>query len=508
MEIECSKCHKKFYASREDISVCPKCLGSEFTAPAPKLNEEEHAALVAEYKSSIKRQAARAESMGGIYSSGHAFDVAGTMRLLFGLAIFAVCALLFILSDKDGAVTFLVNEDIESQRLFSMIFCVVSAGLVATASVYYKKTVIVLAIIILVMGWTMPNMLEFAMEEAKKAEAELKAQHQSDAEIRIPGEDTTGPVLTDADLQVFYSLRSISNRVTHYAVFIDNQDRRARDIVRDALTRLLQAEYTRAHTRANGALYVVTNVSGARQNISHLLSRLGIVTYAAPSKGVYEVRFDADKANLVSKYSPDVLTSPMNPSYVMANLNEMKCLDPMRVRMSARSLANSNVQILRGEIRETLLQVLGDPWLTEPDTYSELIEALVVYSLPSDEAAAKHCFKYFEARRALKREVSPDVTRYLILQAPDAMVTPVVDMWCENPVAYGDLLKLLGYRVQLPLIHRLQETTDIRVAGGILKYLEAHGTREALPAVESFMEHPDSIIRHTARSAYNALQNR
>ena len=463
--------------------------------------------MIAEYKSSIKRQTARAETMGGIYATGHAFNIAGTMRLILGLAIFAVCALIFILSDKDGAVTFLINEDIESQRLFSMIFCVVSAGLVATASVYYKKTVIALAFIILVLGWTMPIMLAYAMEEAKKAEAELKAQHQP-VETRIPGEDTTGPVLTDADLQVFYSLRSISNRVTHYAVFIDNQDRRARDIVRDALTRLLQAEYTRAHTRANGALYVVTNVSGARQNISHILSRLGTVTYAAPSKGVYEIRFDADKANLVSKYSPDVLSSPMNPSYVTANVSELQCLDPMRVRMSARSLANSNVQVLRGEVRETLLHVLDDPWLTEPDTYSELIEALVVYSLPSDEAAAKHCFRYFEARRALKREVSPEVTRYLILQAPDAMVKPVVNMWCENPVAYGDLLKLLGYRVQQPLINRLQETTDIRLAGGILKYLETNGTREALSAVEPFMEHSDSIIRHTARSAYNALQNR
>lgn len=507
MEIECSKCHRKFYATKEDISVCPECLKTEFSAPAPRLNEEEHAALIAEYKSSLKRQTARAETMGGIYATGHAFNIAGTIRLLLGLAIFAVCAVIFIMSDKDGGITFLVKEDIESQRLFSMIFCVVSAGLVATASVYYKKTVYSLSFIILVMGWIMPNILAYSMQQAAKAEAEMKAQHQT-AEIKSSGEDTTGPVLTDADLQVFYSLRSISNRVTHYAVFLDNQDRRARDIVRDALTRLLQAEYTRAHTRANGALYVVTNVSGARQNISHILSRLGTVTYAAPSKGVYEIRFDADKANLVSKYSPDVLSSPMNPSYVTANLSEMKCLDPMRVRMSARSLANSNVQILRGEIRETLLQVLGDPWLTEPDTYSELVEALVVYSLPSDKEAAEHCFRYFEVRRALKREVSPVVTRYLILQAPDAMVKPVVDMWCENPVAYGDMLKLLGYRVQKPLIERLQATSDIRLAGGILKYLEAHGTREALPAVEPFMEHSDSIIRHSARSTYNALQSR
>ncbi len=507
MEIECSKCHRKFNATKEDITVCPECLRNEFAATAPRLNDEEHAALVAEYKSSMKRQSARAETMGGVYASGHAFNVAGTLRLSLGLLIFAVCALIFIASDKEEGITFLANEDIESQRLFSMIFCVVSAGLVATASVYFKKTVYVMAGVILVLGWVMPNILEYALNEAERRASEIKAQQQM-ADVQVSADNVTGPILTDADLQVFYSLRSISNRVTHYAVFIDNQDRRARDIVRDALTRLLQSEYTRAHTRANGALYVVTNVSGARQNISPILSRFGTVTYAAPSKGVYEVRFDADKANLVSQYSPDVLSSPMNPSYVVANLNEMKCLDPMRVRMSARSLAHSNVRVLRGEIRSTLLQVLNDPWLTEPDTYSELIEAMVVYSIPDDKEATKHCLKYFEARRALKREVSPAVTRYLILQVPDLMVNPIVDLWCENPVAWAEMLNLLGYRVHAPLISRLQSTSDIRLAGAILKFLEVNGTRDAMPAVKPFMEHSDSIIRHSARSTYNALQSR
>lgn len=507
MEVECSKCHRKFVALKEGVTVCPDCLKDEFATSAPKLNEVERAALMAEYKASLKRQSARAENMGGMYASGNAFNVAGTLRLLLGLAIFGVCAFLFLISDKESGFTFLANEDIDSQRLFSMIFCVVSAGLVATASVYYKKTVYVIAFIIMVMGWIMPNMLQYALAQSAKAAAEIRAREQKVAAVDGEEEATTA-VMTDADLQVFTSLRTVSDRLVHYAVFIDNQDSRTRSLVRDAFTRLLQAEYTRAYTRANGALYVITNVSGSRKNISSLLSRLGTVTHAAPLKGVYEVRFDADKANLVSQYSPDVLSSPMNASYVSANLNELQCLDPMRVRMSARSLAGSDVKVLRGEIRNTLLKVLNDPWSSEPDTYAALIDALVVYSNRDDKEAAAQCFKYFDARRSLKREVSPNVTRFLILQSPDVMVKPVVEMWCENPIAWAEMLNMLGYRVQPMLVGKLKNATDIRLIGTILKYLEQHGTKEALPEVEKLLEHQDSIIRHSARTTQTALQNR
>ncbi len=506
MEKECSKCRRKFHATQEDISVCPECLKNEFATAAPKLSADEHAALMAEYHSSMRRQSARAETMGGIYASGHAFNVAGTLRLALGLGIFAVCGFIFLVSDTDNGITFLTNEDLESQRLFSMIFCVVSAGLVVTASVYYKKTVYALGLFILLMGWFMPNMLQAAMKEAAKAKAAVMAtQKQQNAST---DENADGPVMTEADLQVFTSLKTIANRITHYAVFIDNQDSRARGIVRDALNRLLQAEYTRAYTRANGALYVATNVLGSRKNISQILSRFGTVTYAEPARGLYEIRFDNDKANLVSQFSPDVLTSPMNPSYVTANLSELRCVDPMRVRMSARSLANSNVRVLRGEIRAALLEVLAEPWESDPDTYAALIDAMVTYSQKQDPEATAICFNYFETRRELKREVAPDVIRYLILQKPEAMVRPMVDMWCENPIAWADMLDLLGYRVQNHLVSILQKTNDIRLTGSILKYLEEHGTKDAIPAVQPLLEHSDSIIRHSAKSTLNALQSR
>lgn len=506
MEIECSKCHRLFNSTKEGLEVCPDCLKNEFAAMAPSLDAEEHAELVAEYQDSMKRQAVRAETMGGAYVSGTAFSIAGKLRLALGLGIFLVCAFLFLISDKESNVTFLAELDRDSQRLVSMILCVVSSVLVATASVRYKKTVWSAACIIALLGWFFPDILHKAQQARKKPAVEQPAETSAKPSEEVIAEG--GPVLNDADLQVFYTLRSSSQRVSSYAVFIDNQDSRARSLVREALNRLMEAEYTRAYTRANGALYVVTNVPGERRNISALLSRFGKVTYAMPEKGVYEVRFDADRANLVSQYSPDVLSSPMNTSYVTANLSELRCLDPMRVRMSARSLAGANVRVLRSEIRDTLVEVLREPWATEPDTYAALVDALVTYSRENDKEAVKHVLKYFEARRALKREISPEVTQYLIREVPDAMVNPILDYWCENPIAWGEMLNQLGHRVQPHLLERLSGTSNIRLITTILKYLEDRGTTEALPVVEPFLDYPDSIIRHSAKTTYQAIRNR
>lgn len=505
MEIQCSKCQRKFNATSEDITICPDCLKQEFSAVAPRLNKEEHAQLVAEYAASIKRQSERAAAMGSVYASGYAFNVAGTIRMCLGIVIFLICAFLFLISDDEKGVTFLANDDIANQRVFSMIFCIASAVLVATAAVPFKKIAYTLATGIILMGWFMPNMLEAALKSAKVKQT---AKPVAQAENVVQQDLNDGPVLNDADLQVFYSMRVSSHRLAHYAVYLDKLDTSAREIVRDSLARLLQAEYTRAYTRANGALFVCCNVPGERHNISDVLSRFGLISYAAPNKGVYEVRFDPERANIVSQYSPDVLTSPMHASYVAANLSELRCLDPMRVRMSARSLANSNVQVLRREIRNTLVEVLNDPWASEPDTHAALIDALIVYSFEKDAEATQLCMKYFESRRALKRDVSQNVTRYLIFQAPEKMVTPIVALWSENPVVWNEMLNLLGFRAQPQLLAKLNSSNNIRQIGAILKYLEAHGTKDALPAIEPFLEYSDSIIRHTARAAVNAIQSR
>lgn len=509
MEIECSKCHRRFNVTNEGSEICPDCLRNEFATVAPSLDASERAELAAEYHDSLKRQAARAEMMGGVYASGRAFSVAGKLRLSLGIGVFLICGFLFLISDKESGVTFLANLDADSQRIISMILCVVSAVLVASAGLRYRKTLFVIAAVILVSGWYFPVLLQLAQSKSPASAEEATADKVKTPEKVMANEESTGgPLLTRADLDVYYSLKSSSQRLSHYAVFFDNQDARSRSLMREALNRLLEAEYTRAYTRANGALYVVANVRGSRKNISQLLSRFGRVVHADTAEGIYEVRFDPDKSNLVSQYSPDILSSPLNTSFVSANLSELRCVDPMRVRMAASSLARANVRVLRREVRDTLVEVLRDPWATVPDTYSELIEALVTYSPEQDKEAVSHAMKYFEARRVLNREVSPQVTMYLIREVPDQMVNPILDFWCENPIHWAEMLNQLGSRVQAPLLERLSATSNIRLITTMLKYLEDRGTAEALPVVEKFLDYPDTIIRHSAQATCEAIKSR
>ena len=166
------------------------------------------------------------------------------------------------------------------------------------------------------------------------------------------------------------------------------------------------------------------------------------------------------------------------------------------------------MRVLRREIRATLIDVLRDPWTSEPDTYAALIDALVTYSQEHDKEAVKQVLKYFEGRRAMKREVDPNITLFLIREVPDEMVNPVLDYWCENPIAWNEMLHQLGDRVQTPLLERLASTNNLRQITSILKYLEARGTKEALPVLKRFLEYPDSIIRHSANTTYEAIRNR
>jgi hypothetical protein len=88
------------------------------------------------------------------------------------------------------------------------------------------------------------------------------------------------------------------------------------------------------------------------------------------------------------------------------------------------------------------------------------------------------------------------------------MVNPVLDYWCENPIEWNEMLYMLGDRVQAPLLSRLSSTSNLRQITSILKYLETRGTKEALPVLERFLEYPDSIIRHSARMAREAILKR
>lgn len=519
MEVKCSRCGRTFVTNQEEMSICPGCLKGEFSS-AVRLSESELKALHDEYKGANMRQAARAERMNEGYLSGEAFSTAGKIRFAIGIFLFLVCLFIFLIGESDSSATPVAQLDTDSQRIFSIVFCWVAAGFVFFSTRRRPKVVYPIVALFIILGWFMPTVWSMISNAVQPA-AVVAATDNSNPEDPVFEPTENRRVLTDDDLTVFTQYAKRVRQLTHYAIYVDVQDARARGIIRDAFTRLLHAELTKPFTRANGSLFVVQNIQGERRDISDLLCRIGRVTYANVQDGIYEVLYDAEKANMVSEHSAEVLSSPQSANFVTANISELSCLDPMRIRMAARTLKGADVSYSRGDIRDALLAALNEPWGDDPETYAALVEAAMTYagSPTSDsrgnsarKAIVDHCWKYFHMRFKQHRDVSESVINFLIAERKNDMVDPIVEYWSKDPVEWNSVLMALSARahdaVQARLLQLLQSTSSLGTINAIMRYLQSEGTRAAIPVVEKFESHSDSMIRYAARTTLDALRKR
>ena len=480
-------------------------MSDEFAA-APVAKTAEVAEVMAQSRILQRRQAARAARMSREFHADVPFSMLGKVRCGLAVAMFLICAFVFMLGDSETYKTPINQLDEEYQYVVSISTCLLAALFLLPSFRSHKFIVASSAIFMVVMGCVMP-MLWHARERQEGTPTDAQeevAPAKVDDETAARG----GRFLKDEDLDVFRALCAESPRNTHYAIFLTNQNSSTRAQVRESLTRLLQAEYTRAYTRANGALYVVANVRARRANVARVAARYGQVVYANPDSGVYEVAYSAEKTNFVSRYSSEVLGSPQNPNFVGANIRELMCLDPMRVSSAAHMLATTNVQVLRRDIRDAIVQVLRDPWDSEPETYQALMEALVVYAPQGDNEAVQLLRSYFESSRAQRKGVSLSVMRRLIAEDPDGMVEPVVQLWSANPIVWNEMIGALGSRAEDKLIAKISLDTDLQLLDSVLKYLADYGTAKAIPAIETLLSHSDSLVRHKAERTINTLRAR
>ncbi len=506
MELECSRCHRKFQSSSEGTTVCPDCLREEFGTAPPLVIDEKNDPIIKAAKAANRRQAARAEQWYEGYRHGGSFSASSKLRFALGIVLFLICLFLFMLSSGDiyGVEFRLIPET--AKLPVSLLFCWVAAALVFTSTRRHKAVVTLTTLFLLAAGWFMPDAWR-ALEEAKPVspvETELADEAKPAAED-IPMVRKKR-VLTESDLTIFREKRHESPATVHYAIYVDTHDNEVRQSMRDTLARLLEAGSCVAYTRAQGALFIVERAAGGTRNIARLLSRFGRPYYAIPAEGIYEVNFDSEKSNVICRFSDEVLGTPSNPSFVSANLTELRSvLDPHRVRLAATALRNANVEVLREDIRDTLVSVLRDPWASVPDTYTALVEALAVYAPEGDREAVDVTRKYFLTMRSARLPISSSVLSMLIRETPEEMVAPVVELWCTDPVAWNGTLEQLGTLPQDNLLDVLKSSNSLQIQGAILKHLEKFGTPEAIPAVQPFADHSDSLISRAAKATLKAL---
>lgn len=496
----CSKCGKRFTSSRSFQKVCPECLSAEFS-DALQMEEMEVAAIRERHAAAARRQHARMAKLLKSYKDGTMFNMTGKIMFCVGLFIVAFSNMIFYLDGKSLIFWGVEGIDVVGKQAISVSLSAVGALLLMFSTRRFKMVMLGVSALILLLAWYAPTLWKTSRN------VPLHASTENDSSEKKEGVVARDPI-TSEELAVYYEMKEKMPRCTHYAIFMDNQDPAVRSLVRDALTRLFDAEYTRAYTRSNGILYVVVNAVKSQQNVTPIVERLGDIIKSDISQGVYMVRFDREKTNLVSKYSSEVLSSPLNASFVTANISELRCLDSMRVRVAARSLKNADVQMLRGEIRDALVKTLEDSWNQDQDTYVALVDALVTYAPSKDKEVIAICDKYFSTRYASMRDVLPSVVSYLIKEQPEKMVDPVIAYWLSNAMVWSQSLRELSWRVQPKLLEKIQGQASFKDINMILRYLQSNGNADAIPVVKKLINHPDSIISYSAKSTLKELEDK
>ncbi len=493
------------------MTICPACLREEFVQ-APRAGEgKAQNAIKQENNLSLRRASARAERLSGGLQSGSSLTPHGSLRLVLGLIIFLICTLIFMLGSSldEWQIRSILPE--EAQRPVSCLLCWVAAALVFSASRQNKGLLYPLAIFFVIAGWFMPPFWTAVM--AREAQGTAMAIATSRADNAREGDEqavkSTSNVraLTEEDLSIYREKRQAEGGVVNYAIYLDVRDIEQRQKVRDALVRLLEAEICVPYTRGKGSLFVVARAVGGTRNISPMMARFGELTYASPSEGIYEVTFSAEKAHTITQFPTEVLSTPSDPAFVEGNLAQLRNLmEPKVVSLAAGMLASANVQEQRDEIRNVLSEVLRDPWSSEPGTYQALVEALAIYAPVGDREAVDQCRKYFLNSRIAHRPPAPSVVELLIREVPQEMVAPVVELWRSNPVEWESVLVQLGTLSQDYLLEMLEDTENTQFMVSILKHLEQHGTPEAIPVVQPFVDHPAARVSQAARSTLRVLQ--
>lgn len=487
--------------------MCSRCLNDEFAA-APMAATPEVAEVVAQNLRVQKRQSIRAERMARELKSDSPFGLLGMLRCGLSIVLFLLCMIVFMIGANPHVSTPINQLECEYQYVVSVGCSLVCVALLLPSFNRHRVAVSLVSLVLLVVGSTMPliwnaDRTEEDTPAAEAAPEPVVNKKAAQAPVRV-----AQGVLTRSDLAEFLELCRSRPQQAHYAIYLSDQNSSTRTLVRESLTRLLRAELTQAYTRAEGALYVAVNARRPRSEVARVAARYGNVVFSNLEAGVYEVEFDAEKTNLVSPYSSEVLTNPRNPDFVVANISELLCLEPMRVSAAANALETANVQILRRDIRDAVLQALRDPWDAEEETYQSLVKALVVYAPQGDAESVTALRTYFDSRRSMQKSVSPVVVRRLIAEQPEEMVEPIVQLWFVNPLVWNEMISALGSRAEELLLPKLQSETDLQMLDAVLKYLDSFGTMQAVPTLERLNQHPDSLIRHKAENTLQSIRKR
>ncbi len=506
MELKCSKCNRTFQGNSEATTICPQCVEAEFSGFSQgAVDKTFRAEAEASMEETMRKQRARAEMMNQSYNSGKNFTSAGRVNLIVAIFLLIICIFGFLLNDPSKARTAVISLDDTMMQIFSMTFCGLAAIFTFNASMKHKKQVRLIALGLLVLGWYMPAIA--AMFKGKTSDSEEQQGPPAENKI-ISAPVVKGRFLSEEDLTELRLLRSRSNRAS-YAIFVNEADPMHRKNIGEAIARLVTASHRSFRSKKKGFLYIVETETSQMQDITPIAARFGDIYYSNPEEGIYEVNYSADsEAKMTNTYTPQAISTASHPSFVAANILELRSMIPQRVQQAAKVLAGANTPVSRTDVVDAIYDVLRDPWQTEPQVYADLVKTLVIYSAPNNDRTAEECLKLFNFNVKTGFQTPTIIVDYLLKARGKSMTDTILALWVENPLVWGDKLTLLGDDAETKMLAMLKDTRELQLIGNIIKHFQYHGSKKVIPALQELEQHKDSLVSRAATEAIKQINTR
>ncbi len=506
MEHQCSKCSKVFYPTSSDTDICSACLREEFTNTGKEnVNSAFRDEIVASLDGARKKQLDRAEIMHQSYNSGTHFTASGRVNIIVAGFLLTVCIFGLLINDRSNNPAAIISLDKEYMRIFSMAFCILAAGFIFKASIRHKKLFRFIALLTVGFGWFAPDLSGLIKSTIPVDSTDDIATIDAAQKRNTPA--VRGRLLTEADLETLRLRRNQSHNSV-YAFFINEADPLQRNNLLDAIARLSTASYKALYSKKRGYLIIIETPTRQMSDMTAIAQRFGHIHYSNVEEGVYEVNYDSEISRMTNNYSPESINTPSHPSFVNANIEELQSKIPERVYQAAIALNTANTPLLRIDIVDTLYEVLQDNWGTDPSTHTALVEALITYSAPDSERTADEAEKLFHMNQMNGVQTPTPIVDYLLDARGEKMMDMIIQLWVKNPIVWHSQLAKLGDGTEAKLLTLLEDTRDLQLIGNILKYMKQYGTAAAIPYIEEFENHPDSLVNRTAKSTIEEIRLR
>lgn len=201
------------------------------------------------------------------------------------------------------------------------------------------------------------------------------------------------------------------------------------------------------------------------------------------------------------------LTDSSHPGFFSNNLNELKALDPTRVRDAVARLASlrPEIQLLHGDkIVPEFMRILAEE--DDPALLSDLGKALRIWA--SGQAA---CIQV--AERNVKKWIETGVVvpksfvNYLNDNEAEGALAIVDQLWGKDPELWSRQYIDLGSKAEKRLLFHLEESPE-RLKKSAILILEKTGTDKSLAALEKAKARGDAEVKIIAQNAIDSIRSR